>query len=152
MAFADCVVPQEYGLHEVDKVILSYKHESSDLVRNNTLFASQRTIGSKLCNALLEKIKHDLMAVQSNCATDQHYLLDHSHAEDLAINSLSRSVRTRLYFTSESHLHTLLNVLRYPKEGQPCAFSSEGLRVIEKTPELGYLTQVSCAVITIEFY
>lgn len=76
------------------------------------------------------------------CRVCRHYQLDHDHAQDLAINSLSRCVRTRLYFTSESHLHTLLNVLRYPKEGQPCAFSPEGLRQIKKTPELGYLTQV----------
>lgn len=70
------------------------------------------------------------------------YMLDHSHAEDLAINSFTRFVRTRLYFTSESHLHTLLNVLRYPRDGQPCAFSAEGLRAIEQAEELGYLTQV----------
>ena len=68
MAFADCVVPQEYGIHETDK----------------------RTIGSKLCGPLLQKIRYDLMVVQSN-ENDMHYLLDHSHAEDLAINSLNRS-------------------------------------------------------------
>lgn len=41
MSFADCVVPQEYGIHEGDK----------------------RVIGSKLCNALLQKIKYDLGVV-----------------------------------------------------------------------------------------
>lgn len=29
------------------------------------------------------------------------------------INSPLRHVRTRIYFTSESHVHSLLNVLRY---------------------------------------
>jgi inositol hexakisphosphate/diphosphoinositol-pentakisphosphate kinase len=94
MALADCVVPQEYGIHENDK----------------------RVIGSKLCGALLQKIKYDLMVAQTNF-NDMHYQLDHSHAEDLGINSVSRAVTTRLYFTSESHLHSLLNVLRFPEEG-----------------------------------
>lgn len=119
MALADCVVPQEYGIHEADK----------------------RVIGSKLCGALLQKIKYDLMVAQSNF-DDMHYQLDHSHAEDLAINSPSRAVRTRLYFTSESHLHSLLNVLRFPEEGQMCAFTPDGLLALEQAPELGYLTGV----------
>ena len=29
------------------------------------------------------------------------------------INSPLRHVRTRIYFTSESHMHSLINVLRY---------------------------------------
>lgn len=51
-------------------------------------------------------------------------------------------MRTRLYFTSESHLHTLLNVLRYPSDGKACAFSPEGLKLLDETQELSYLTQV----------
>ena len=119
LALADCVVPQEYGINESDK----------------------RIIGSKLCGALLEKIKYDLMVVQDQ-VDDMHYLLDHSHAEDLSINSLSRCVRSRLYFTSESHLHTILNVLRYPAEGQLSPITEEGIKHIEMSPELGYLTQI----------
>ena len=113
-------VPQEYGINEEDK----------------------RVIGSKLCGALLEKIKYDMMVVHSNFEDDMHYSLDHSHAEDLQIKTLDRTVRTRLYFTSESHLHSLLNVLRYPGEGNPSAFSENGIKHIEDSPELGYLTQV----------
>ena len=65
-----------------------------------------------------------------------------SHADDLGINSLSRSVRTRLYFTSESHLHSLLNVLRYPTDPGKCAFSAAGLETLNQCEELSYLTQV----------
>lgn len=116
-SFENAVVPQEYGTDKNDK----------------------RRIGSKMCGALLEKIKHDLKASHHD---EIHFHLDHSHAAELAINTLERSVRTRLYFTSESHLHTLLNVLRFPVDGQPCAFDDEGLEKLDQISELSYLTQV----------
>lgn len=95
-----------------------------------------------MCHSLLQKIKYDLSVSASNTQVDMRYLLDYSHAEDLAINSLGRAVRTRLYFTSESHLYTLLNVLRYPGDGEPCAFCAGGLARLEEVAELSYLTQV----------
>ena len=52
MAFADCVVPQEYGIHEVDK----------------------RFIGAKMCSALLEKLKYDLEVAQKG-SSDMRYML-----------------------------------------------------------------------------
>ncbi len=119
-AFENSVVPQEYGKDSVEK----------------------RMIGSQVCGALLEKIKYDLTVSQSDTLTDMRYHLDHSHAEDLEINSLGRAVRTRLYFTSESHLHTLLNVLRFPGADEDCAISSEGLRELDEVNELSYLTQI----------
>jgi inositol hexakisphosphate/diphosphoinositol-pentakisphosphate kinase len=65
----------------------------------------------------LEKIKYDLIIARGNESFDVRYNLDVAHAEDLPINSLGRRVRTRLYFTSESHLHSMLNVMRFPGEG-----------------------------------
>ena len=38
-----------------------------------------------------------------------------TYAQD--INSPLRHVRTRIYFTSESHVHSLINVLRYCQLG-----------------------------------
>ena len=66
----------------------------------------------------------------------------YSHADHLAINTINRCVRTRLYFTSESHLHSLFNVLKYPKDKDHCAFCPEGLEILNTTRELSYLTQV----------
>jgi inositol hexakisphosphate/diphosphoinositol-pentakisphosphate kinase len=124
-AFENTLVPQEYGANKAEK----------------------KLIGSKVCGALLEKIKYDLKVSRSDTTHDMRYMLDHSHAEDLEINSLGRVVRTRLYFTSESHMHTLLNVLRHVKvkkeNGKEIrAISSEGLKIIEDVPELSYLTQI----------
>lgn len=42
-----------------------------------------------------------------------------TYAQD--INSPLRHVRTRIYFTSESHVHSLVNVLRYCNLGAPSA-------------------------------
>lgn len=44
------------------------------------------------------------------------YCLDKSQAKQLAIKSPGRNVRTRLYHTSESHIHTLLNLLRHYRD------------------------------------
>ena len=40
-----------------------------------------------------------------------------TYAQD--INSPLRHVRTRIYFTSESHMHSLINVLRYSHLCEP---------------------------------
>ena len=122
MAFADTVVPQEYGIDEKEKL----------------------HIGSLLCGALARKILSDLDKAVTNSLEpgERGYMLDESHADDLQINSLGRIVRTRLYFTSESHLHSLLNVLRYPGADQFEVITPSGKEKVGRCPELSYLTQV----------
>ncbi len=115
---ADCVVPQEYGIDVGEKLV----------------------IGSKMCSALMEKIKYDLIIARSDNELDMQYRLDESHAEDLTIKSVGRQVRTRLYFTSESHLQTLLNVLRYPIDGKHEIVSNAAKQTCDRTQELCYLT------------
>jgi len=62
---------------------------------------------------------------------------------DLPINTMGRRVRTRLYFTSESHLHTLVNVLRFASPGgYPCPLSKKGRDIVAAASELCYLTQI----------
>jgi Histidine phosphatase superfamily (branch 2) len=65
---------------------------------------------------------------------------DYSH--DLPINTMGRRIRTRLYFTSESHLHTVLNVLRFTNSDGKPILSKAGMDIINSTPELCYLTHI----------
>lgn len=91
-ALADVVIPQEYGMTSSEKL----------------------TIGQAICNPLWRKIRADL---QHNIEEDMPLTdesvnrLDPRYSH--GVSSPGRHVRTRLYFTSESHLHSLLTVLRY---------------------------------------
>lgn len=119
---ADCVVPQEYG----------------------TTIQEKRSVGVKICQGLLEKIKFDLVVARTDNEVDMRYLINMDYSADLPINTMGRRIRTRLYFTSESHLHTVLNVLRFGsgyQVGKPM-LSDEGVSFINSTPELCYLTQI----------
>lgn len=71
------------------------------------------------------------------------YMIDMAYSADLPINSMGRRIRTRLYFTSESHLHTLCNVLRFGgSDVRKSILSEHGLKVLNEAPEFCYLTQV----------
>jgi hypothetical protein len=73
------------------------------------------------------------------------YLINMDYSSDLPINSMGRRVRSRLYFTSESHLHSLLNVLRISSFKEGCVkspLSNQGQNILADASELCYLTQV----------
>jgi len=116
---ADCVVPQEYG----------------------TTVEEKKSIGCKMCSTLLDKIKYDLIIARTDNQVDMRYMINMEYSDDHHINTHWRRIRTRLYFTSESHLHTLLNVLRFG-DAHGCIISAKGRERISLSPELCYLTQV----------
>jgi Histidine phosphatase superfamily (branch 2) len=120
---ADCVVPQEYG----------------------TTIEEKRSVGVKICHGLLEKIKFDLSVARTdNEVEPMRFMINTDYSQDLPINSMGRRIRTRLYFTSESHLHTVLNVLRFAydsNDSQPI-LSNSGIDIVSNTPELCYLTHI----------
>merc|ERR1712238_603038 len=72
------------------------------------------------------------------------YMINMDYSADLPINTMGRRIRRRLYFTSESHLHTLINVLRFSsnKNEKDCPLSKRGTDIIGQAPEFCYLTQV----------
>jgi len=60
---------------------------------------------------------------------------------------MGRRVRTRLYFTSESHLHTMLNTFRFADpDNSTSLLSQEGIDILNNTPEYCYLTQIAMRV------
>lgn len=65
-----------------------------------------------------------------------------TYAQD--VNSPLRHVRTRIYFTSESHCHSLVNVLRFCQIGlgSDGIIGPTGQDILHHTPELDYMTHV----------
>ncbi|XP_057322792.1 inositol hexakisphosphate and diphosphoinositol-pentakisphosphate kinase 2 isoform X17 [Microplitis mediator] len=117
---ADIVIPQEYGLTVQEKL----------------------TIGQGICTPLLRKIRADLQRniEESGDETVNRLNPRYSHG----VSSPGRHVRTRLYFTSESHVHSLLTVLRYGglldmvKDEQ----WRRAMEYVSMVSELNYMSQI----------
>ncbi|KAE8668634.1 Inositol hexakisphosphate and diphosphoinositol-pentakisphosphate kinase [Hibiscus syriacus] len=72
------------------------------------------------------------------------YRLDPKYAN---VKTPERHVRTRLYFTSESHIHSLMNVLRYCNldeslQGEDSLICQSALERLYKTKELDYMSYI----------
>nr|XP_042132000.1 inositol hexakisphosphate and diphosphoinositol-pentakisphosphate kinase 1 isoform X4 [Peromyscus maniculatus bairdii] len=85
-ALADVVIPQEYGISREEKM----------------------EIAVGFCLPLLRKILLDLQRTHEDESVNKLHPL-----YSRGVLSPGRHVRTRLYFTSESHVHSLLSVFRY---------------------------------------
>jgi Histidine phosphatase superfamily (branch 2) len=68
-----------------------------------------------------------------------HRLAPH-HVHD--INSPLRHVRTRIYFTSESHIHSLVNILRHEHLSGARLLSGAACTLLDEMTELDYCTQL----------
>lgn len=97
----------------------------------------QADIGARIAAPLLRKIRTDLLNTvaeegdvdQDGATVETVHRLDPTSARAMGIKSTDRHVRSRLYFTSESHLHSLLNALRFAnlnKVGAAAAGEEEG--------------------------
>ncbi|KAL3676691.1 hypothetical protein R1sor_026639 [Riccia sorocarpa] len=117
------------GPEEVSKVIGKLKAES-DSVRGKCGTSDRSALDKELTDDDNEK--------------ETSYRLDPKYAN---VRTPERHVRTRLYFTSESHIHALINVLRYCNldeslSGESSLVSNEALLRLFETQELDYLTHV----------
>lgn len=114
-ALADIVIPQEYGISHIDKL----------------------QIGQCICTPLMKKILSDLQRNVDEDATR----LDSRYSK--GVSTPHRHVRTRLYFTSESHIHSLLTILRL---GGLCSKNDtqweRSMNFISAISELNYMTQI----------
>ncbi|XP_034031820.1 inositol hexakisphosphate and diphosphoinositol-pentakisphosphate kinase 2 isoform X6 [Thalassophryne amazonica] len=116
-ALADIVIPQEYGISRAEKL----------------------DIAEAYCVPLMKKIQLDLQRTHEDEAVNKLHPL-----YSRGVMSPGRHVRTRLYFTSESHVHSLLNVFRYgglldeEKDQQ----WKQAMDYLSAVTELNYMTQI----------
>lgn len=116
-ALADVVIPQEYGISREEKL----------------------EIAVGFCLPLLRKILLDLQRTHEDESVNKLHPL-----YSRGVLSPGRHVRTRLYFTSESHVHSLLSVFRYgglldeTKDTQ----WQRALAYLSAISELNYMTQI----------
>ncbi|XP_076127716.1 inositol hexakisphosphate and diphosphoinositol-pentakisphosphate kinase 1 isoform X2 [Alosa pseudoharengus] len=116
-ALADIIIPQEYGISRPEKL----------------------DIASAYCLPLTKKIQLDLQRTHEDEAVNKLHPL-----YSRGVMSPGRHVRTRLYFTSESHVHSLLNVFRYgsllseEKDEQ----WRQAMDYLGAVSELNYMTQI----------
>ncbi|XP_012877518.1 PREDICTED: inositol hexakisphosphate and diphosphoinositol-pentakisphosphate kinase 2 isoform X10 [Dipodomys ordii] len=116
-ALADIVIPQEYGITKAEKL----------------------EIAKGYCTPLVRKIRSDLQRTQDDDTVNKLHPV-----YSRGVLSPDRHVRTRLYFTSESHVHSLLSILRY---GALCDESKDeqwkrAMDYLKVVNELNYMTQI----------
>ncbi|XP_032367932.1 inositol hexakisphosphate and diphosphoinositol-pentakisphosphate kinase 2 isoform X7 [Etheostoma spectabile] len=116
-ALADIVIPQEYGINRVEKLDIAYAH----------------------CLPLVRKIQLDLQRTHEDESVNKLHPL-----YSRGVMSPGRHVRTRLYFTSESHVHSLLSIFRYggllnEEKDQQWKRAMDYLSAVS---ELNYMTQI----------
>ncbi|XP_039346870.1 inositol hexakisphosphate and diphosphoinositol-pentakisphosphate kinase 1 isoform X6 [Mauremys reevesii] len=116
-ALADVIIPQEYGISKEEKLEIA--------------------IG--FCLPLIKKIQLDLQRTHEDESVNKLHPL-----YSRGVLSPGRHVRTRLYFTSESHVHSLLSIFRYgglldESKDQQWKRAMDYLSAIS---ELNYMTQI----------
>ena len=110
-------------------------------ISNNDIVCLSSLTTCLTAKVIRHHFSYDLTIARTDNQVDMRYLINMDYSADLPINSMGRRVRSRLYFTSESHLHSLLNVLRFPSIA-PSPLSLKGQGIVASASELCYLTQV----------
>ncbi|CAI2735772.1 unnamed protein product [Schistosoma spindalis] len=115
-SLADIIVPQEYGITKEEKLV----------------------IGQRICTPLMRKILSDARYTDVDECTRLHA----GYSKGVA--SPERFVRSRLYFTSESHIHSLLTCLRYGELADIVTDEQwrRAMDYVSSISEINYLAQI----------
>ncbi|CAH8661698.1 unnamed protein product [Schistosoma margrebowiei] len=115
-SLADIIVPQEYGITKEEKLV----------------------IGQRICTPLMRKILSDARYTDVDECTRLHA----GYSKGVA--SPERFVRSRLYFTSESHIHSLLTCLRYGELADIVTDEQwrRAMEYVSSISEINYLAQI----------
>ncbi|KAE9552296.1 hypothetical protein FO519_004482 [Halicephalobus sp. NKZ332] len=127
---------------EFERMYLCVKN-MADIVEYGISEESKILIAQRVCTPLLGKLRNDLhRCVQSGDEGDENQTrLDPRASEGIA--TPMRHVRTRLYFTSESHIHTLMNLIRYSGLCSPDDKKwQRAMNFLSSVTEFNYMTQV----------
>lgn len=172
---ADGVIPNEYGINPTQKlkigskiarrllgkVLIDLRNTREEAISVAELKSNQdhHSISKKAENEDAEYqsklyIKNDdsrrtsttsdTMDQDEDDDKETKYRLDPKYAN---VRTPERHVRTRLYFTSESHIHSLMNVLRYCNldeslQEEDSLVCHNGLERLYKTKELDYMSYI----------
>uniref|UniRef100_A0A7M5V764 Inositol hexakisphosphate and diphosphoinositol-pentakisphosphate kinase n=1 Tax=Clytia hemisphaerica TaxID=252671 RepID=A0A7M5V764_9CNID len=118
-SLADIVIPLEYGITKTEKMRIS----------------------KQICNRFYRKILADLQYNVQQLEETVHRL-DPRESRDIA--TPHRHVRTRLYMTSESHVHSVVAAIKHgalfkDMNDKQC---ERAIKYLSQTSELNYLTQI----------
>ncbi|XP_057435942.1 inositol hexakisphosphate and diphosphoinositol-pentakisphosphate kinase VIP2-like isoform X2 [Lotus japonicus] len=170
-ALADGVIPNEYGINPkqklkigseiarrlLGKILIDLRNTREEALSVAELKSSQdhessSTKTEKEDPKLLNKTDEGRKSSMSDMSMDQDddddketkYRLDPKYAN---VKTPERHVRTRLYFTSESHIHSLMNVLRYCNlddslQEEESLVCYNALERLNRTKELDYMSYI----------
>jgi len=103
-----------------------------------------------LCRKLVLDLRSDLMRLEHGGDANHPETVHQLDPKHLAAISPRHDdhLKTRFYLTSESHVYTLLNLLRHAPQalGVPSLFDEAGRAALDEIGELSYLTHLMLAV------
>jgi inositol hexakisphosphate/diphosphoinositol-pentakisphosphate kinase len=168
---ADGVIPNEYGINPQQKLKIGSK--IARRLMGKILIDLRNTREEALSVAELKESQEQVLSLSASQREDRNsqpklfinsdelrrpgtgdkdedddketkYRLDPKYAN---VKTPERHVRTRLYFTSESHIHSLMNVLRYCNLdesllGEESLICQNALERLCKTKELDYMSYI----------